>query len=380
MSNMEKYREQIDRIDDELADLFKQRMDVVADVARHKKEHGLPVQVRDREREIIERMTERNGDSLAISTKVFFNTLFDLSRSSQAKLLSEEAPLEQKIRDAIERTPDLFPQKAVVACQGVEGSYSQQVCDKMFALPSIMYFRNFESVFNAVDKGLCKYGILPIENSSYGSVNEVYDLMKKYRFHIVRSSKLKINHSLLANTGTKLEDIREIYTHDQALGQCSAFVNAHENIRFTTCENTAAAAKLVAESGRKDAAAISSGVCASLYGLTALEHDIQDSDDNYTRFICISKSLEIYPGSHKISLMMAISHTPGSLYQTVAKFASLGLNLCKIESRPIVGTDFAFMFYFDIDASINAPEVLTFIGELQGSCDPFVFLGAYSEY
>ena len=199
----------------------------------------------------------------------------------------------------------------------------------MFALPSIMYFRNFESVFNAVDKGLCKYGILPIENSSYGSVNEVYDLMKKYRFHIVRSSKLKINHSLLANTGTKLEDIREIYTHDQALGQCSAFVNAHENIRFTTCENTAAAAKLVAESGRKDAAAISSGVCASLYGLTALEHDIQDSDDNYTRFICISKSLEIYPGSHKISLMMAISHTPGSLYQTVAKFASLGLNLCR---------------------------------------------------
>ena len=318
MSNMEKYREQIDRIDDELADLFKQRMDVVADVARHKKEHGLPVQVRDREREIIERMTERNGDSLAISTKVFFNTLFDLSRSSQAKLLSEEAPLEQKIRDAIERTPDLFPQKAVVACQGVEGSYSQQVCDKMFALPSIMYFRNFESVFNAVDKGLCKYGILPIENSSYGSVNEVYDLMKKYRFSIVRSSRLKINHSLLANEGAQMADIREIYTHEQALGQCSDFINAHKEIRFMSCENTAVAAKRVAESGRNDLAAISSMACARLYGLSPLQHDIQNSDDNYTRFICIGKDLQIFPGANKISLMMAIPHTPGSLYQTVA--------------------------------------------------------------
>jgi chorismate mutase/prephenate dehydratase len=250
----------------------------------------------------------------------------------------------------------------------------------MFALPSIMYFSSFESVFNAVDKGLCKYGILPIENSSYGSVNEVYDLMKKYRFSIVRSSKLKINHSLLGNEGARIEDIREIWTHEQALGQCGDFINAHKEIRFLSCENTAVAAKRVAESGRKDLAAISSMACARLYGLSPLQHDIQNSDDNYTRFICIGKELQIFPGASKISLMMAIPHTPGSLYQTVAKFASLGLNICKIESRPIQGTDFAFMFYFDIDASIYAPEVLQFLGDLKGYCDPFVFLGAYAEY
>jgi chorismate mutase/prephenate dehydratase len=147
-----------------------------------------------------------------------------------------------------------------------------------------------------------------------------------------------------------------------------------------SCENTAVAAKRVAESGRKDLAAISSMACARLYGLSPLQHDIQNSDDNYTRFICIGKELQIFPGANKISLMMAIPHTPGSLYQTVAKFASLGLNICKIESRPILGTDFAFMFYFDIDASVYAPEVLQFLGDLKGYCDPFVFLGAYSEY
>ncbi len=380
MMNLEECREKIDPIDDQLADLFKERMYLATDVARYKKENGLNVLNREREREILDRMTEKNGDELAIYTKVFFNTLFDLSRSAQVKLIAQETALEKKIRAAIESTPLLFPQKAVVACQGVEGSYSQQICDKMFALPSIMYFSSFESVFNAVDKGLCKYGILPIENSSYGSVNEVYDLMKKYRFSIVRSSKLKINHSLLANEGARLEDIREIWTHEQALGQCGDFINAHKEIRFISCENTAVAAKRVAESGRKDVAAISSMACARLYGLSPLQHDIQNSDDNYTRFICIGKELQIFPGASKISLMMAIPHTPGSLYQTVAKFASLGLNICKIESRPIQGTDFAFMFYFDIDASIYAPEVLQFLGDLKGYCDPFVFLGAYSEY
>lgn len=378
--NLEECRKKIDHIDDQMAELFKERMYLATDVARYKKENGLNVLNREREREILDRMTEKNGEELAIYTKVFFNTLFDLSRSAQVKLVAQETALEKKIRAAIVKTAPLFPQKAVVACQGVEGSYSQQICDKMFALPSIMYFSNFESVFNAVDKGLCKYGILPIENSSYGSVNEVYDLMKKYRFSIVRSSKLKINHSLLANEGARLEDIREIYTHEQALGQCSDFMNAHKEIRFKSCENTAVAAKRVAESGRKDLAAISSMACARLYGLSPLQHDIQNSDDNYTRFICIGKELQIFPGANKISLMMAIPHTPGSLYQTVAKFASLGLNICKIESRPILGTDFAFMFYFDIDASVYAPEVLQFLGDLKGYCDPFVFLGAYSEY
>jgi chorismate mutase / prephenate dehydratase len=378
--DLEQCREKIDKIDDQLADLFKQRMELATEVAEYKKANNMNVLNNEREREIIDRMTARNGDDLAIYTKVFYNTLFDLSRSAQIKLMAKETLLEKKIKAAVEGTEKLFPQKAVVACQGVEGSYSQQICDKMFALPSIMYFSNFESVFNAVEKGLCKYGILPIENSSYGSVNEVYDLMKKYSFYIVRSSKLKINHTLLANEGASLADIKEVYTHEQALGQCGDFINAHKEIQFLSCENTAVAAKRVAMSGRKDIAAISSMSCAKLYGLTSLQHDIQNTDDNYTRFICITKKLEIYPGANKISLMMTVPHTPGSLYQTIAKFASLGLNICKIESRPIVGTDFAFMFYFDIDASIYDPQVLQFLGDLKGFCDQFVFLGAYSEY
>ena len=254
--NLEECRQKIDKIDDKMSDLFKERMDIAKDVADYKKANGMNVLNREREREIIERMTKKTGDDLAIYTKVFYNTLFDISRSSQLKRTAVETALEKKIKASVENTDKLFPQKAVVACQGLEGSYSQQVCDNMFALPSIMYFSSFESVFNAVGKGLCKYGVLPIENSSYGSVNEVYDLMKKYSFYTIRSSKLKINHALLANEGASLADIKEVYTHEQALGQCSGFINAHKEIKFLPCENTAVAAKKVAESGRKDVAAI----------------------------------------------------------------------------------------------------------------------------
>lgn len=150
-------------------------------------------------------------------------------------------------------------------------------------------------MFAAVEQGLCEYGILPIENSTYGTVNEVYDLMKNYRFHIVRSIKLKVDHSLLVLPGTELSDIKEIFSHEQAIGQCSEFLKAHPEIKVTVCGNTAAAAKLLRESGRHDAASISSANCANLYGLKKLDTRVQNTDGNFTRFICISKKAMIFP-------------------------------------------------------------------------------------
>ena len=158
-----------------------------------------------------------------------------------------------------------------------------------------MYFNSFEGVFNAVEKGLCQYGILPIENSSYGSVGTVYDLMQNYNFHIVRSIRLRISQNLMAKAGTKMSDIREIVSHEQAIGQCSAFLKTLKDVKITVCENTAMAAQMVSQSGRDDIAAISSPACAGLYGLRVLKSDISDSDSNFTRFICICKVLEIYP-------------------------------------------------------------------------------------
>ena len=203
-------------------------------------------------------------------------------------------------------TPNLFPKHSLVACQGVEGAYSQQACDKFFPAANILYFRTFEGVFQAVEQGLCPYGVLPIENSTHGTVDEVYDLMQRYACYIVRSIKLKIDHVLLTPPGVSLEDVREVFSHEQAIGQCSEFLKAHPNIKVTVCENTAAAAKMVAASGRKDCASISSRCCASLYGLHAAAENIQNSDGNYTRFLCISRKLEIYPGANRISLMMAL--------------------------------------------------------------------------
>ena len=372
-------REQINQIDDEMARLFAKRMDTVLEVARYKKESGKPVLDRSRERAVLARVADIVGEPYEQYSKVLWNILFDLSRSYQNQMLSEGSQLEDQIRKACQSTSVLFPTKAVVAVQGVEGSYSQQACDKMFSLPSIMYFNQFEGVFQAVQQGLCQYGILPIENSSAGSVTGVYDLMKKYNFHIVRSLKLKVDHSLLANPGVQLADIREVVSHTQGINQCSEFLKQHPAIKVTPMANTAAAAQYVAQSGRRDVAAISSQNCAQLYGLQVLLDGFQNSDHNYTRFICISKQLEIYPGASKISLMLTLPHTPGSLYGLISRFSALGLNLTKLESRPMPGKDFEFMFYFDFDASCYAPQTVAMLGDLSRDLEGFTFLGSYSE-
>ena len=242
---------------------------------------------------------------------------------------------------------------------------------------NIMYFRTFDGVFQAVESGLCKFGILPIENSSFGSVTQVYDLMVDHKFHIVKDYKLRISHKLLANHGTRFDDIREVYSHNQAIGQCSQFLKEHPDIKVNIVENTAVAAKSVADSGRKDVAAISSSDCQQLYGLESVRDDIQNTDNNYTRFICITKELMIFPGASKTSVMLALGHTPGALADTLAKFSSLGLNLTKIESRPIAGKDFEFMLYLDFEASVYSDEVIALLCELDAEPTEFAYLGTY---
>ncbi len=376
---LDEIRKQIDTVDSQIADLFKERMGLALEVAKTKKENNLAVVNNAREKEILHRISEEIGEPLDGYARILFNTLFDLSRSYQNNYLSRISDIGERIEKALEETPKLFPKKAVVACQGVQGSYSQAACEKLFEVPSTMYFNSFEGVFNAVEKGLCQYGILPIENSSYGSVGTVYDLMKNYNFHIVKSIRLRINHSLLAKPGTKLKDVKEIFSHEQAIGQCGEFLKTLKDVKITVCENTARAAKMVAESDRSDVAAICSRDCIELYGLESLNNNIQVSDNNYTRFICISKNLEIYPGANKISLMLSLPHKPSALYHMIAKFSALGVNLTKLESRPVPGSDFEFMFYFDMEASVYSPELVSLLGQLENQPEIFVFLGSYSE-
>ena len=314
--SMDELRQEIDAIDEQLVELFVKRMGVSARVAAEKKQSGRAVLDPARERRLLERVSELAGEELESQTRVLYNLILSLSRSYQNHCLGFDGALLDKIRSGIDNTEKVFPERAFVACQGVEGAYSQLACDKLFPAANIMYMNSFEGVFNAVDKGLCRYGILPLENSSAGSVNQIYDLMMKYNFHIVRSTRLHISHVLLAPKGTKLSDVKEIYSHEQAIQQCSEFLQGLKGVRVNVCENTAMAAKAVAESGRTDVAAISSESCASLYDLDILETALPNVDNNYTRFICISKPLEIYPGASRTSLMLVLPHKPGPVLPT----------------------------------------------------------------
>jgi len=372
-------RQQIDGIDNELIELFRRRMEVSRGIAEYKKAEGKKVYDPVREREKLAEIAEKSGEDMREYSTILWSLLMDLSKTYQERLTAEEGELSKKIAAAVESTPKVFPQFATVACQGVEGAYSQIACEKLFDVPNIMYFKTFDAVFTAIEQGFCQYGVLPIENSTAGSVNQVYDLMMKHNFHIVRSVRIKIDHSLVAKPGTKKSDIREIFSHEQALNQCAGYIKSLGNVKITVCENTAAAAKMVAESERLDIAALSSHNCEGLYDLECIEESVQDKGSNFTRFICISKNLEIYPGADKTSIMAVTAHKPGALYKLMSRFFAYGINLTKLESRPLPDRNFEFMFYFDLDKTIYAPQLIRLMGELGEMCERFEYLGSYSE-
>ena len=373
------YRKEIDRIDDQLIALFAQRMETAEKIAEYKKANGLRVLDARREKEKMREILDKTPDDLREYVSSLYSLIFELSRSRQSCLLGTKGDLPAKIAEAIEKTPQLFPEDAAVACQGVEGAYSQIACEKIFKNPFIMYFKSFEAVFSAIDQGLCQYGILPIENSTAGSVNKVYDLMIEHNFSIVRTFRLKIDHNLLVNPGTNLADIKEVYSHEQAINQCGNFLHSLPGVNVIPVDNTAVAAQMVAQSGRKDVAALSSRACAELYGLDCLRSSVQDKGNNRTRFICISRNLEIYPGSDKTSIMMVLNHKPGALYKVLARLYTLGINVTKLESRPIPDREFEFMFYFDLETSIYSEEFVQLMCELDEMCEEFKYLGSYTE-
>ena len=369
------YRNEIDRIDDEIVRLFQERMDVAAKIAEYKKEQGMAILQPAREREKLAEVSEKSREDMQSYMRVLYSLLFELSRTYQER--GNRTELFDKIEYAIDNTPRLFPQSATVACQGVEGAYSQLACEKLFKNPRIQYFRNFEGVFSAIEAGFCQYGILPIENSTAGSVKRVYDLMVKHNFSIVRSTRMKVDHCLLVKADH--EEIKEIFSHEQAIAQSATFIKSLGNVKITVCENTAIAAMMVAQSDRKDVAALSSRMCAELYGLKILKSGVQDEGNNHTRFLCISKNTEIYPGADKTSVMMVLPHKPGALYKVLARLYALDINLLKLESRPLPERDFEFMFYLDLETSVYSQEFARLMCEIGGICEEFRYLGSYSE-
>ena len=373
-------RNEINQIDKELVDLFLRRMNVSARVAEYKREHGMAVLDPARERELLEKISQLSGEEHEEYARTLYGTILSLSRSYQHKRLGIDSPLYREIADAIENTPKIFPERASVACQGVEGAYSQLAAERLFRAPDICFFSNWEKVFDAIESGMCRYGVIPIENSTAGSVKRVYDLMISRKFRIVRTVRIKVDHNLLVKPGMKLSQIKEIYSHPQAISQCSAFLaSLGSNVKITQVDNTAKAAQMVAESSRTDVASLSSRTCAAQYGLEVLASSVQDNGNNHTRFICITNHAEIYPGADRTSLMVVTPHKPGALYRMLSRFNALGINLLKLESRPIPDRDFEFMFYFDLEASVYSEKLAQLLAELEAECDEFSYLGSYSE-
>ncbi len=375
---LEHIRETIDEIDTQLTNLLVKRMDTVTEVAKAKKESGKAIRDHARERNIINRVTEQAGDTYAPYIKSFFKTMFDLSCNYQSQQMGYTSPLREELLQLIENpSARSLPNRAIVACQGTEGAYAQQACEKLFEYPSILYFSSFNDVFSAVEKGMCKYGILPLENSTAGSVTQVYDLMEQHAFHIVGACRLRIDHCLMRRKGAT-GPIRKIVSHEQALRQCSDWLEKQMGVVAEAMENTAVAAAYVVQAG-DDVAVIASSMCAELYNLDIVEENISNVQNNFTRFICIARDMQVYPNAGKVSIMFNLPHAPGALNSIISRLALAGVNLTKLESRPIPGREFEFRFFFDFEADLRDPAVVDLICELEKRTEHFVFLGAYAE-
>ena len=353
-------------------------MRTVAAIAEAKQAEGIPIRDHARERAVLNRVTAQVEPALAPYVRDLYKQIFALSRTYESSLMGCHSPLGERLRAACAESEGVkMPNRGLIACQGTEGAYAQQACEKLFEYPDILYFSTFDGVFNAVEQGMCEYGVLPIENSTAGSVTQVYDLMEKHSFHIIGAHKLRIDHHLMRRPGAA-GPIREVVSHEQALRQCSGFFDRHPEYRAVPMANTAVAAEYAATCGRDDVAAIASGVCAELYNLEIVDDNISNTVGNYTRFICISRDLKIYQGARYVSIMFNVPHEAGSLNRLLSRLAIAGVNVCKLESRPMPGLDGEYRFFFDLEADLRDEGMIDLICELEARTQHFVFLGAYA--
>lgn len=370
-------RKKIDEIDDKIIPLLLERMDISKKVAEYKVKNGLPVLNEKREKEILDDVREKckeQGDAVA----TVFAATMDASRELQHRIIGGGEELRCAVEKAI-TDEKISSGGAPVACAGVMEGNTDKAARTLFPNSEIKYYTRFEDVFEAVNRGDAPYGVIPIENSTAGSVHEAYDLMMRYKFYVVGAYSLEINHCLCASPDSKYENIEKVYSHPQALAQCSKFL---KNFNFTgvNYSNTAAAAKYISESGRTDIAAICPRDAAKKYGLKILKTDIQNISNNRTRFIVISKKMIIQNNADKISLIFSVSHTTGSLYRVLGRFSMAGLNLTKLESRPVGNGAFDYYFYTDFLGNLRDNKTMDLLCALSSELPNFKFLGNYHEY
>ncbi len=374
--NLEEIRKEIDSIDKQLVELYTKRMECSRRVAEYKLENGMRIFDPERELRVLDKV-EENAGKYGLSARQLYATLMELSRALQHELLGSGEKLRNTILSAKETIPyDSSDLK--LACFGVPGTYAERACRNVFPNSDPVFYPSFQEVFAAIQNNEASFGIVPIENSTAGSVTEVYDLMLKYRFYIVSAVQISIDHCLAARKGTKLEDIKKVYSHRQALMQCSDFLRSR-GLWHEEYQSTAAAAQMAANPENEGVAAICSKEAAEDYGLEVLLSGFQNDPNNTTRFIVISKELCIENNADKISLCFSLPHRTGSLHNILCRFAADGLNLTKIESRPKLGSGFEYLFYLDFSGNIKDDNTMPLMRALSDELTDFSFLGNYRE-
>ncbi len=365
-------RRDIDEIDSHLLPLFLKRMQCSQRVAELKQAAGAPVLNPRREQEILERV-RREGGEYGGEAAALYASIMAVSRSRQHRLLAGGEELRALEREAGRHMPQ---RPDGVVCQGVEGAYSHHAAVELFGDVPISFEPSWQQVFEDVKTGAAQFGVLPVENSAAGSVTGVYDLILRYRFYIVGAAAVKVEHCLAVWDPSA--PVTSVASHPQALSQCSAYIEAH-GWKPVEYSNTAAAAKYAAEQHPAGMAVLCSRDAAEQYGLTILEEGVQNEKNNQTRFVVISKKPIRPEDANKISLCFSTSHTPGALYSVLERFAMAGLNMTKIESRPIPGSSFEYDFYLDFTGNIHQRETLELICALHDELPRFSFLGNYGE-
>jgi chorismate mutase/prephenate dehydratase len=393
--NLQDLRKKIDGIDDSLLKLFEERMAVVSEIAEQKRAEKKAACDPNREEEKLNAVLEKAAAKTKDYARQLFISIIALSRKYQYDM-SKKAVAEEKkttLKEDVENICKMieaaktanasakFPEVKTIACQGTEGSFAEMAADVLFNKKQVVqYMKKYDNVFTALKEGFCDYGVLPIENSTAGSVYRVYRAMQNQKFRIARSVRLKVDHHLVAPKGVKLEDIREVVSHEQALAQCDGFLSTlgkEREIIQTQYNNTAAAAEMVARSDRRDLAAICSRRCVEQYNLDILCEDIQDNSNNFTRFICISRKLEIYDNATKTDMVLTVKNEQGILNKVLKIIDELKIDLGKLESRPSKSDD-EFMFYVTLNTSPDE-KLFKLLHGLVEHCKGIEYLGSYAE-
>jgi len=368
-------RDKIDKVDKEIIRLYEERMQLCGEVADFKIQTGK--QVLDKEREIqkIQSLTSyADNDFDKAGIRELFTQIMAISRKLQYRKLVAAGIAEEYGFEGVER----LKENPKVVYQGEMGAYAHEATVQYFGKDAQCYnVSSWRDAMEDIKSGKADYGVFPIENSTAGIVNGVYDLLVEYDNYIVAETYIKVNHALLGVKGAKLEDIETVYSHPQALMQCEGYLYDHKEWKQISYTNTAASAHKVAKDGDKTVAAIASKMAGDLYGLDVLAENIVSSDKNTTRFIVVGNKKEFLEKSGKISICFEVKHESGSLYNILSHLIYNGLNMSNIESRPIPEKTWEYRFFVDIEGKLDEPAVRNAFTGMSAETGKFKILGNY---